>query len=230
MVSPLVAARAWISASASGTPISRGSPPAWGPWSRRRPEGRCASRPPIWRGLMASGWRSSRWPRCPADGGPTRAEKLPGQGRQLGGDDALPRRGQGLGHVQGRGRRARAALGPQEHSEHPPRRPLRLLEQLRLHPVPLDGVADRPHQRLGRDLALDQVVLRPLSDRLHRQVVVADAGQQDRRQVGGLGVDQVEGGPGPSCPGRVRSSSKMWKYWDWSIFKASATRPAWTTT
>ena len=52
------------------------------------------------------------------------------------------------------------------------------------HLVPLDGVADCARQRRALESALDQVVLRAQLQRLHRPLLVVEAGEDDDRQVG----------------------------------------------
>ena len=50
--------------------------------------------------------------------------------------------------------------------------------------LPFDGVADGALEVLARDIALDQVVLNALMDRLHRQDFIVLAGKHNDRNVG----------------------------------------------
>jgi hypothetical protein len=57
----------------------------------------------------------------------------------------------------------------------------------------LDRVAHRPCQALPVDLALDQVVLGAGADGLDAALLVVEAGEDEHREVGAVGLEPVQG-------------------------------------
>ena len=70
---------------------------------------------------------------------------------------------------------------------------LELLARLVRAPA-LDRVADRAGQALPVDLALDQVVLRARGDGLDAAALVVEAGEDEHRHVGAVGLELVQRG------------------------------------